>query len=49
MALPCREAARWLLTDQAGDTRHVCDGHATAARAQLIGAHVVPLPDREDV
>lgn len=45
LAMPCRETVRWLLADQSGTTRHVCDGHATAARRQLVGARLSLLSD----
>ena len=47
LATPCGEAVRWQLTDQHGVSEAVCDGHAAAARAQLVGARISPLNDQE--
>lgn len=40
---PCAEPVRWLVTDETGYSFRACDGHATAARAQIIGATVEPV------
>jgi hypothetical protein len=41
--LPCTEPARWLVTDAAGDSGAMCDGHAKDARRRLDGARITPL------
>jgi hypothetical protein len=46
MGLPCNEPARWLVTDSAGASGAMCDGHAADARQRLDGARIQPLPGR---
>jgi hypothetical protein len=36
--LPCTKPTRWTVTDQHGDTRRMCDGHALDAAKRLDGA-----------
>jgi hypothetical protein len=43
VAMPCEEPARWHLSDAHGESRRVCDGHATDARARLDHARLTPL------
>jgi hypothetical protein len=41
---PCTEPVTHRIVDTEGDQLNLCDGHATDARASIIGATVIPLP-----
>jgi hypothetical protein len=47
LGLPCEESQAWLVTDKAGGTLRLCQGHGRAAHQKLAGAVLTPLTGKE--